>query len=98
MSLPIILAIVLTAAVLAWGAVYLVVRRQREAALNKMFRSDPIDAEIGRERRPDGHVAPGKVEAALDHLRAQVDDREEALRIHPTDDDRRPRVGARGDA
>jgi hypothetical protein len=59
MSLPIILAIVLTAAVLAWGAVYLVVRRQREAALNKMFRSDPIDAEIGREalRRVFGILA-----------------------------------------
>lgn len=49
MSLPIILAIVLTTAILAWGAVYLVVRHQREAALNKAFQNDPIDADIGRE-------------------------------------------------
>src|SRR5664279_5934081 len=59
MSLPIILAIVLTSAILAWGAVYLVVRRRREASLNKMFQSDPMDAEIGREalRRVFGILA-----------------------------------------
>src|ERR1700690_659549 len=49
MSLPIILAILLTAAILAWGAVYLVVRQRREAAVRKMFQADPMDAEIGRE-------------------------------------------------
>jgi hypothetical protein len=60
MSPPIILATLLTAAILAWGAVYVVVRRQREAAVNKMFgQSDPIDAEIGREalRRVFGILA-----------------------------------------
>jgi hypothetical protein len=59
MSLPIILAIVLTTAILAWGAVYLVVRRQREAAANKAFQSDPMDEEIGREalRRVFGILA-----------------------------------------
>src|SRR5664279_128981 len=59
MSLPIILAIVLTTAILAWGAVYLVVRRQREAAANKAFQSEPMDAEIGREalRRVFGILA-----------------------------------------
>ena len=59
MSLPIILAIVLTTAILAWGAVYLVMRRQRIAAENRMFRSDPMDAEIGREalRRVFGILA-----------------------------------------
>jgi len=59
MSLPIILAIVLTAAILAWVVVYLVVRHQREAAANRMFQSDPMDAEIGREalRRVFGILA-----------------------------------------
>ncbi len=59
MSLPIILAIVLTAAILAWGAVYLVVRQRREAALKRMFQADPMDAEIGREalRRVFGILA-----------------------------------------
>ena len=59
MSLPIILAIVLTAAILAWGAVYLVVRHRREVALRKMFQADPMDAEIGREalRRVFGILA-----------------------------------------
>ncbi len=59
MSLPIILAIVLTAAILAWVVVYVVVRHQREVAANKMFQTDPMDAEIGREalRRVFGILA-----------------------------------------
>src|ERR1700690_4094825 len=70
MSLPIILAIVLTAAILAWGVVYLVVRQRREAAVRKMFQADPMDAEIGREalRRapPQGPApAPPKPPAAV---------------------------------
>ncbi len=59
MSLPVILAIVLTAAIIIWAAVYFVVRRRREAALTKSFQADPIDAEIGREalRRVFGILA-----------------------------------------
>ncbi len=59
MSLPIILAIVLTAAILAWAAIYFVVRRRREAAANQAFQPDPMDAEIGREalRRVFGILA-----------------------------------------
>ena len=59
MSLPIILAIVLVVAILAWVVVYFVVRQRREAAVRKMFQSDPIDAEIGREalRRVFGILA-----------------------------------------
>ena len=59
MSLPIILAIVLVVAILAWVVVYFVVRQRREAAVRRMFQSDPIDAEIGREalRRVFGILA-----------------------------------------
>ncbi|MFI5199333.1 MAG: hypothetical protein ACHQXL_03055, partial [Candidatus Limnocylindrales bacterium] len=59
MSLPVILAIVLTAAIIIWAAVYFVVRRRREAAFTKSFQADPMDAEIGREalRRVFGILA-----------------------------------------
>ncbi len=59
MSLPIVLAIVLTAAILAWAAAYLIVRKRRAAALSRALQSNPIDAEIGREalRRVFGILA-----------------------------------------
>jgi outer membrane biosynthesis protein TonB len=59
MSLPVILAIVLTAAIIVWAAVYFVVRRRREDAVTKSFQADPMDAEIGREalRRVFGILA-----------------------------------------
>ncbi|MGH2513722.1 MAG: hypothetical protein ACRDGQ_13685, partial [Candidatus Limnocylindrales bacterium] len=49
----------LTAAILVWAAVYVVVRRRREAAASQAFQSDPMDAEIGREalRRVFGILA-----------------------------------------
>jgi PKD repeat protein len=59
MSLPVILAIVLTAAIIVWAAVYFVVRRRREDALTNAVQADPMDAEIGREalRRVFGILA-----------------------------------------